>query len=75
MGGLDSPGFAHFKKLFKEGFETARKHSDSIISEFAVHRHRREIDSSQTALSLPAMVELMQRSKTTAVDFVTGEPD
>ena len=32
MGGLDSPGFAHFKKLFKEGFEAARKHSDSIIS-------------------------------------------
>jgi hypothetical protein len=33
MGGLDSPGFAQFKKLFKEGFEAARKHSDSILSE------------------------------------------
>ncbi|KAJ9121523.1 hypothetical protein QFC22_002141 [Naganishia vaughanmartiniae] len=32
MGGLNSPGFAHFKKLFKEGFEAARKHSDSIMS-------------------------------------------
>jgi phosphatidylinositol 4-kinase len=33
MGGLDSPGWAYFKKLFKEGFEAARKHSDSLISE------------------------------------------
>ncbi len=32
MGGLASPGFAQFKKLFKEGFEAARKHSDSILS-------------------------------------------
>lgn len=32
MGGLDSPGYAYFKKLFKEGFEAARKHSDSLIS-------------------------------------------
>lgn len=34
MGGLDSPGYAYFKKLFKEGFEAARKHSDSLISSF-----------------------------------------
>ena len=34
MGGLDSPGYALFKKLFKEGFEAARKHSDSLISEY-----------------------------------------
>lgn len=32
IGGLDSPGWAYFKKLFKEGFECARKHSDSLIS-------------------------------------------
>lgn len=32
MGGLDSPGFQMFRKLFKEGFEAARKHSDSVIS-------------------------------------------
>jgi hypothetical protein len=32
MGGIDSPGFAMYKKLFKEGFEAARKHSDEIIS-------------------------------------------
>ena len=32
MGGLDSPGYAYFKRLFKEGFEAARKHSDSLIS-------------------------------------------
>jgi len=55
MGGLDSPGFAHFKKLFKEGFETARKHSDSIISEFTVHRSGtdgdRQLISRATAFS------------------------
>lgn len=33
MGGVASPGFQLFKKLFKEGFEAARKHSDEIISE------------------------------------------
>lgn len=32
MGGIDSPGWLMYKKLFKEGFEAARKHSDEIIS-------------------------------------------
>lgn len=32
MGGLNSEGFLLFKKLFREGFEAARKHSDEIIS-------------------------------------------
>ncbi|GMK54237.1 hypothetical protein CspeluHIS016_0108230 [Cutaneotrichosporon spelunceum] len=32
MGGLDSPGYAYFRQLFKEGFEAARKHSDSLIT-------------------------------------------
>lgn len=35
MGGVASPGFQLFKKLFKEGFEAARKHSDEIISELS----------------------------------------
>ncbi|RSH90569.1 Phosphatidylinositol 4-kinase pik1alpha (PI4-kinase)(PtdIns-4-kinase) [Saitozyma podzolica] len=29
---LDSPSWVYFKKLFKEGFEAARKHSDSLIT-------------------------------------------
>lgn len=33
IGGLDSAAWTYFKKLFKEGFEAARKHSDSLISE------------------------------------------
>jgi phosphatidylinositol kinase/protein kinase (PI-3 family) len=41
IGGLDSPAWAYFKKLFKEGFEAARKHSDSLISESLLHRRRR----------------------------------
>ncbi|RXK37677.1 hypothetical protein M231_05089 [Tremella mesenterica] len=32
MGGLHSPGYVYFRKLFKEGFEVARKHSDSLIT-------------------------------------------
>ena len=32
LGGLDSEPFNEFKKLFREGFEVARKHCDSIIS-------------------------------------------
>lgn len=40
MGGLDSPSWVYFKKLFKEGFEAARKHSDSLISEWAWACHR-----------------------------------
>jgi phosphatidylinositol kinase/protein kinase (PI-3 family) len=40
IGGLDSPAWAYFKKLFKEGFEAARKHSDSLISESLLPRSR-----------------------------------
>lgn len=40
MGGLDSPGFQMFRKLFKEGFEAARKHSDRIISGSNLHPRR-----------------------------------
>jgi len=32
LGGTDSPAFLEFKRLFHEAFETARKHSDRIIS-------------------------------------------
>jgi phosphatidylinositol 4-kinase B len=33
LGGVDSEPFHEFKRLFREGFEAARKHCDSIISE------------------------------------------
>lgn len=32
LGGLESPAFAEFKRLFREGFEAARKHCDRIIT-------------------------------------------
>ncbi|KAJ7582694.1 kinase-like domain-containing protein [Mycena floridula] len=32
MGGVQGPTFLEFRRLFKEGFETARKHCDSIIT-------------------------------------------
>lgn len=34
LGGVDSKAFLEFKKLFKEGFEAARKHCERIISKF-----------------------------------------
>ncbi|KAF8333998.1 kinase-like domain-containing protein [Cantharellus anzutake] len=32
LGGTDSEAFTEFKRLFREGFEAARKHCDSIIT-------------------------------------------
>lgn len=32
LGGVDSKPFAEFKKLFKEGFEAARKHCDRVVT-------------------------------------------
>jgi phosphatidylinositol 4-kinase B len=32
LGGLESPAFGEFKRLFREGFEAARKHCDRIIT-------------------------------------------
>lgn len=33
LGGVDGPAFLEFKRLFRHGFEIARKHCDRIISE------------------------------------------
>ncbi|TFK76426.1 kinase-like protein [Pluteus cervinus] len=32
LGGVDGPAFLEFRQLFREGFETARKHCDRIIT-------------------------------------------
>jgi phosphatidylinositol 4-kinase B len=32
LGGEGSESFREFKRLFREGFEAARKHCDSIVS-------------------------------------------
>jgi phosphatidylinositol 4-kinase B len=32
LGGVDGPAFLEFRRLFKEGFQAARKHCDRIIS-------------------------------------------
>lgn len=37
LGGVTSPAFLEFRRLFREGFEAARKHCDSIISASAVN--------------------------------------
>ncbi|KAH9856985.1 kinase-like protein [Lenzites betulinus] len=32
LGGLDSPAYREFRKLFREGFDAARKHCDRIVT-------------------------------------------
>lgn len=34
LGGADSEQYREFKRLFKDGFEAARKHCDRIVSEW-----------------------------------------
>lgn len=64
MGGLDSPGYALFKKLFKEGFEAARKHSDSLISEYTLQSPPGTRSSRAVAI-----VELMQKGESTVSNW------
>lgn len=35
LGGLESEAYQDFKSLFREGFEAARKHCDSIVGELS----------------------------------------
>ena len=34
LGGIDAEPYKEFRRLFKEGFEAARKHCDRIVSEY-----------------------------------------
>lgn len=63
MGGLDSPGFARFKQLFKEGFEAARKHSDSILSKWTLSSDGLTLKLIRLVWLRSAIVELMQKGK------------
>lgn len=56
LGGVNGSAFLEFKRLFREGFETARKHCDRIISEFWLVP--RDLG---TNLSHLALVDLMQK--------------
>ena len=58
LGGIDSAAYKEFRRLFKEGFEAARKHCDRIISEFT---HRFYSISRVDSVRLLALVELMQK--------------
>lgn len=56
LGGVTSEPFQEFKRLFRDGFEAARKHCDRIVSEcFSLAFFTSPIDV------LLAMVELMQK--------------
>jgi len=39
LGGVDGGPFLEFKRLFREGFEAARKHCDRIISQCDIFAH------------------------------------
>ena len=60
LGGIDSAAYKEFRRLFKEGFEAARKHCDRIISEFT---HRFYSISRVDSVRLLALVELMQKGQ------------
>ncbi|KAH7914705.1 kinase-like protein [Hygrophoropsis aurantiaca] len=58
LGGVESEPFLEFKRLFREGFEAARKHCDRIISQYEIRIYQ------TSANRLPALVELMQKDST-----------
>ena len=78
LGGTTGASFLEFRRLFREGFEAARKHCDRIISEFSL---------SLSLMSSPpflfcwwaktttwiALVELMQKHSTLPCFALYGE--
>ncbi len=60
LGGIDSEPYKEFRRLFKEGFEAARKHCDRIISESIPTLN---ITSAFLIIDV-ALVELMQKGST-----------
>lgn len=74
LGGLDSPEYHEFRKLFKAGFEAARKHCDRIVSTYLpvlsclVPRHL-----GLTCDTLLALVELMQKDSSLPCFAAFGE--
>jgi hypothetical protein len=60
LGGVDGEHYREFKRLFKDGFEAARKHCDWIVSEFYNESIRGRLLGLLTFAFL-AMFELMQK--------------
>jgi len=58
LGGVDSEHYREFKRLFKDGFEAARKHCDRIVSKWGEVLRWRVLNQLTFLL---AMVELMQK--------------
>ena len=67
LGGVDGEHYREFKRLFKDGFEAARKHCDRVVSELDKEDARGRLLSLLTFAFL-AMVELMQKGM-----FNTGQ--
>lgn len=57
LGGLESEAYQDFKRLFREGFEAARKHCDSIVGKCPSFR----ITMTRSQVFRVALVELMQK--------------
>lgn len=60
LGGLDAPAYREFRKLFREGFDAARKHCDRIVSEWILAVVCADIWKVDGRF-LVALVELMQK--------------
>ena len=71
LGGLEGEHFLEFKRLFRDGFEAARKHSDGIISGCS------RFHTPTTYMLIPyahlALVELMQKDSTLPCFTAYGE--
>ena len=56
LGGAEGPAFLEFKRLFREGFEAARKHCDRVITLVELMQRGERIhprDGSRRLTSLP----------------------
>ena len=58
LGGIDGEPYKEFRRLFKEGFEAARKHCDRIVSESSFYKFTRYAFANNFR---KALVELMQK--------------
>ncbi|KAJ6630818.1 kinase-like domain-containing protein [Mycena sp. CBHHK59/15] len=70
LGGVDGVAYLEFKRLFREGFEAARKHCDRIISS---SRSELYILDDRIDLATSALVELMQKDSTLPCFAAFGE--
>lgn len=69
LGGIEGESYKEFRRLFREGFEAARKHCDRIISGCPLCRRCRNADLCHLFVTI-ALVELMQKGNATSLSYM-----